>query len=117
MRPPRRVERIQLRAWVKIEIGYGMSLYYGLIPAAGTGARMGSTLPKQYLDIAGHPMIYYAARVMAAAPRITQVFVVISMADEYWYEYDWAEFGDKLVVLRCGGATAMSARASRCFFN
>ncbi|MHB1676756.1 MAG: 2-C-methyl-D-erythritol 4-phosphate cytidylyltransferase [Sulfuriferula sp.] len=82
-----------------------MSLYYGLIPAAGTGTRMGAALPKQYLDIAGHPMIYYAVRIMAASPRITRVFVVISVEDEYWDGYDWAEFDDKIVVLRCGGAT------------
>ncbi|ARU31891.1 2-C-methyl-D-erythritol 4-phosphate cytidylyltransferase [Sulfuriferula sp. AH1] len=82
-----------------------MSHYYGLVPAAGTGSRMGVDLPKQYLQIAGRPMIYYAVRAMASSPRIAQVFVVLAADDAWWDEYDWAEFAGKLQVLRCGGAT------------
>lgn len=82
-----------------------MNHYYGLIPAAGAGSRMGVDLPKQYLDIAGHPMIYYAVRVMTASPQIARVFVVLAADDSWWDGYDWSMFGDKLAVLRCGGAT------------
>lgn len=82
-----------------------MSHYYGLIPAAGTGSRMGVDLPKQYLQIAGRPMIYYAVRAMASSPQIAQVFVVLAADDVWWDEYDWSEFAGKLQVLRCGGAT------------
>ncbi len=82
-----------------------MDGYFGLIPAAGTGMRMGTALPKQYLEIAGRPMIYYAVRALAASSRITRVFVVLSAQDTHWEHFDWSEFGDKLVVLRCGGAT------------
>ena len=89
-----------------------MSRYYGLIPAAGTGTRMGLNLPKQYLDIAGRPMIYYALRVLAASARISRVYVVLSELDEYWNGYDWTEFADKVVVLRCGGATRAASVAN-----
>ena len=82
-----------------------MSQYYGLIPAAGTGSRMGVDLPKQYLDIAGHPMIYYAVRTMASSPLLARVYVVLADTDSWWNDYDWSEFGDKLQVLRCGGPT------------
>lgn len=82
-----------------------MSHYYGLIPAAGIGTRMGARLPKQYLDIAGYPMIYHAIRILAATPRIERVFVVLSPEDRHWQTYDWSEFSGKVTVLRCGGAT------------
>ncbi|NOT17123.1 MAG: 2-C-methyl-D-erythritol 4-phosphate cytidylyltransferase [Sulfuriferula sp.] len=82
-----------------------MTHYIGLIPAAGTGSRMGVDLPKQYLDIAGHPMIYYAVRSMVASPLIDKVYVVLAADDSGWQGYGWGEFGDKLQVLRCGGAT------------
>ena len=32
--------------------------FYALIPAAGYGSRMGDELPKQYLPLAGRPMIF-----------------------------------------------------------
>ena len=38
--------------------------YFGLIPAAGVGARMAGKTPKQYLDIAGKP----GDPVLASAP-------------------------------------------------
>ncbi len=82
-----------------------MTHYIGLIPAAGTGSRMGVDLPKQYLDIAGHPMIYYAVRAMVASSLIDKVYVVLAADDGWWHGYDWHEFGDTLQVLRCGGAT------------
>jgi len=81
-----------------------MTDYYALIPAAGSGARMGGELPKQYLDLAGKPMIYHALRRLAGSPRIRRVYAVISPEDGYWDDYDWREFAPKLSVLRCGGA-------------
>lgn len=89
-----------------------MSHYYGLIPAAGTGTRMGVSLPKQYLQIAGRPMIYHALRGLTESTRITQVYVVLSAQDRFWDSYDWTEFGDKIVVLRCGGATRADSVAN-----
>lgn len=82
-----------------------MNDYYGLIPAAGSGSRMGGALPKQYLELAGKPMIYHAVRRLADSPRIRRVYVVVSPEDGYWDQYDWQEFAPKLSLLRCGGAT------------
>ena len=82
-----------------------MTQYVALIPAAGTGSRMAVNLPKQYLDIAGHPMIYYAVRALVRSPLIAVVYVVLAADDSWWDGYDWSEFDAKLQVLRCGGAT------------
>ena len=77
--------------------------YFALVPAAGSGARMGEALPKQYLPLAGRPMIHHALAVLCAVPQISQVFVVLAAADTEWQRHDWNDPGGKLVVLRCGG--------------
>jgi 2-C-methyl-D-erythritol 4-phosphate cytidylyltransferase len=82
-----------------------MPEHYALIPAAGSGARMGECLPKQYLELAGKPMIYHALRRLVETPRIRRVYVVIAAEDKRWDSYDWREFAPRLTVLRCGGAT------------
>lgn len=79
--------------------------YYALIPAAGSGSRMGERFPKQYLPLAGRPMIHHAVRTFCTHPEISRVYVVLSPEDAYWDGYDWSGFGAKLVVLHCGGQT------------
>lgn len=79
--------------------------YFALVPAAGSGARMAEALPKQYLPLAGQPMIHHALATLCAVPRISQVFVVLAADDAWWKSYDWSGMGGKLSVLRCGGAT------------
>ncbi len=86
-----------------------MSKFFALIPAAGSGSRMENKLPKQYLSLAGRPMIYHAVRTLCLSSEITSVFVVLDSGDSEWLKYDWSEFSDKLVVFNCGGKTrAMS---------
>jgi 2-C-methyl-D-erythritol 4-phosphate cytidylyltransferase len=86
-----------------------MSKFFALIPAAGSGLRMENKLPKQYLSLAGKPMIYHAVRTFCLSPEIASVFVVLDSRDSEWSKYDWSEFSGKLVVFSCGGETrAMS---------
>ena len=82
-----------------------MSNFYALVPAAGFGARMGHSLPKQYLPLAGQPMIYHSLHTLCACPDLTTVFVVLAPDDTLFREYDWSAFGDKLQPLYCGGLT------------
>jgi 2-C-methyl-D-erythritol 4-phosphate cytidylyltransferase len=79
--------------------------FYALVPAAGFGARMGQEIPKQYMTLAGRPMIFHALATLCAHAEIRTVFVVLSPQDEYWHSFDWAQFGDKLQPLFCGGDT------------
>jgi 2-C-methyl-D-erythritol 4-phosphate cytidylyltransferase len=80
-----------------------MSDFHALVPAAGFGARMANTLPKQYLPLAGQPMIAHALTTLCASPEITSVFVVLAPDDTLFRTYDWSRFGDKLRPLFCGG--------------
>ena len=80
-----------------------MSEYYALVPAAGSGARMGHELPKQYLPLAGRPLIYHALNTLCSNPEIKMVFVVLSPGDKLFQSYDWSLLGEKLQPLFCGG--------------
>lgn len=82
-----------------------MSDFFALVPAAGSGSRMGNDLPKQYLPLAGKPMIAHALDTLCACPELTTVFVVLTPDDALFHSYDWSRFGDKLQPLFCGGAT------------
>ena len=78
--------------------------YVALIPAAGAGARMGAAAPKQYLPLAGRPMLYHSIKCMAMPP-VETVFVVLAPDDTTFAQFDWGEFGGRLEPLYCGGAT------------
>jgi 2-C-methyl-D-erythritol 4-phosphate cytidylyltransferase len=79
--------------------------YYALVPAAGGGSRMGSELPKQYLPLAGQPLLWHALNTLRAVTQIKKVFVVLAPDDGHWDGFDWSSLGNKLMTLRCGGAT------------
>jgi 2-C-methyl-D-erythritol 4-phosphate cytidylyltransferase len=78
---------------------------YGLIPAAGQGARLGGETPKQYLELRSEPMVAHAVRALLACPAIEVAFVVLAPDDERWVTHDWRSFGDRVAPLWCGGAT------------
>jgi 2-C-methyl-D-erythritol 4-phosphate cytidylyltransferase len=76
---------------------------YALMPAAGSGSRMGLATPKQYMDIAGRPLLYHALAPLARHPRIEQVFVVLAPGDARYPRGGWRELGAKVTPLYCGG--------------
>ena len=82
-----------------------MSKAHALIPAAGTGSRLGAALPKQYLEIAGRPLLYHALLALAQHPRVEQVFVVLAQGDDRFARYDWRDLGERIKPLYCGGET------------
>ncbi|SMC28770.1 2-C-methyl-D-erythritol 4-phosphate cytidylyltransferase [Andreprevotia lacus DSM 23236] len=73
-----------------------------LLPAAGSGSRMGGALPKQYLDLLGKPLIWHTLHALHAVPELARIVVVLSPDDGWWDGYDWQSFA-RLTVLRCGG--------------
>ena len=58
-----------------------MAACYSLIPAAGVGARMATQQPKQYLRLAGKPLLRHVLDTFAATPGIVHSFVVVSPDD------------------------------------
>ncbi len=90
-----------------------MSRYFAIIPAAGTGSRMGGTLPKQYLAVGGRPLLYYAIARLCAHPVIDRIYVILATDDRRFETYDWKPFAAKLEPLYVGGdlraATVLNA--------
>jgi 2-C-methyl-D-erythritol 4-phosphate cytidylyltransferase len=82
-----------------------MPKFFAVIPAAGSGSRMGQELPKQYLELSGRPLIYYSLKRLCGHPSIEQVFVVLAPGDPHFSSFDWRQFAPKIEPLYCGGAT------------
>ncbi len=58
--------------------------YWAVVPAAGVGRRMGSETPKQYLELAGRPVIDHTLQCLLDHPRISGVYVALSPDDGWW---------------------------------
>jgi 2-C-methyl-D-erythritol 4-phosphate cytidylyltransferase len=82
-----------------------MSRHFALVPAAGSGSRMSDALPKQYLSLAGRPLIFHSLSVLCSHPGVEAVFVVLAVEDRHWKRHDWRSLGPKLQPLFCGGHT------------
>ena len=76
-----------------------MAFFHVIIPAAGVGSRMHNsvnqtddsdssnaaiTLPKQYLPLAGIPIISHIIQVFFYNPRISQIHVALHREDIFW---------------------------------
>ena len=60
------------------------STVWCLVPAAGRGTRVGGDCPKQYLPLAGRPLIEHTLERLAAHPRIAGLLVILDAADTRW---------------------------------
>ena len=57
---------------------------WAVVPAAGQGRRVGGAVPKQYLEIAGIPVLAHSLNRLAAVQQIDAIFVGISETDRHW---------------------------------
>ncbi len=73
---------------------------WAVIPAAGRGTRFGGDIPKQYLEIAGRPLIAYALDALLRHPAVEGAVVALAADDVRWP--GWTSLHGK-PVLRCGG--------------
>jgi len=77
-----------------------------IVVAAGRGERMGGEVPKQYLSLAGHPVLLHALRPFVSHPDVACVAVVLPAADA-------VEPPEWLATLRSGTLTTVAGGASR----
>jgi 2-C-methyl-D-erythritol 4-phosphate cytidylyltransferase len=80
--------------------------YIALIPAAGVGERMGTSMPKQYAQLAGKPMLQHVMDTFSSSPLISHTFVVVSANDAYISDLPVAP---RTTILKCGGATRQAS--------
>jgi 2-C-methyl-D-erythritol 4-phosphate cytidylyltransferase len=74
---------------------------WAVIPAAGIGKRMLSDIPKQYLDLAGRPVIEHTINRLLAVAQVRGVVVSLQPDDPYWQNIHIES--DKPVYLAAGG--------------
>jgi len=60
------------------------SRVWAVVPAAGSGTRMQSAVPKQYLPLAGQSVLDRTLGVLLASAAFHGVVVVLATDDEYW---------------------------------
>jgi 2-C-methyl-D-erythritol 4-phosphate cytidylyltransferase len=85
-----------------------------IIPAAGTGIRMGGATPKQYLSLEGVPIFVHTLRKFAASDAISEIFLGVRPEDMDRASNEIAtEHFAKNVQLVLGGASRQETVA-RC---
>jgi len=81
-----------------------MPKVFAMVLAAGQGTRIGDAVPKQYLPVAGKPMMFHSIEALAAVSRIERLFVVLAPMDRHWGQHDWSALPEKVEAAFCGGA-------------
>jgi len=57
---------------------------YAIIPAAGIGSRMQSSIPKQYLPLGGSTVLLHSIRAILAFPQVSRLYIALNPADTWW---------------------------------
>ncbi len=76
--------------------------FWCVVPAAGRGLRFGAGLPKQYVALAGQPLLLWTLQRLVATPRIAGLMVVLAADDPCWPKLD--SLGGKPVLTVIGAA-------------
>lgn len=61
-----------------------MAFFHIIIPAAGSGSRMASEIPKQYMLLCGKPLISHCIETFFNHSRIASIHVALSPFDTFW---------------------------------
>lgn len=98
--------------------------FVAVVPAAGTGTRLGAAVPKQYLPLAGRSVLEWSVSALLGARWIDEVVVVVSAGDARAASALAAlseRNGARLAIVDKGGATrrdsvlgGLRSLASRC---
>lgn len=81
-----------------------MTFFHVIIPAAGLGSRMASSLPKQYISLGGKPMISHSIQTLFACQRITSIHLALSANDYFWRDLT-LDVSSRLQLHYTGGET------------
>lgn len=85
---------------------------FALVPAAGVGERSGAAGPKQYVSLAGRPMLAHTLAALSRVPGLVATLVVLSTEDDQ-FEAAVPEFqGEACWVARCGGESRADSVAN-----
>lgn len=89
----------------------GSSAHWVVVPAAGYGQRMGADLPKQYLPLAGKPVMRWTLEALLAHPRVAGVMLSVAAEDARWKECVPTDAGSRVRSVTGGAQRAESVEA------
>ncbi len=75
-----------------------------IIAAAGSGNRMGSGIPKQYLKIQGKPILTRAVEAFSQNAFIDEIYIVVNQDYVESCRTEYCGAGNKVKEIVCGGA-------------
>jgi 2-C-methyl-D-erythritol 4-phosphate cytidylyltransferase len=77
---------------------------FAILPAAGLGTRMAGPQPKQFLALAGEPILIHSLRAFASVDRVTAIYVAVRKTEIERVQAQVAEygFGSKVHVVEGG---------------
>jgi 2-C-methyl-D-erythritol 4-phosphate cytidylyltransferase len=76
-----------------------------IVPAGGSGARMGASVPKQYLEIDGVSVLEHTLRALASVHAIEQIYLVAQADDVVAPQIVERAGLQRLRLLACAGVT------------
>ena len=82
-----------------------------IIPAGGIGSRLGAEIPKQFLEIAGKPLIWHTISVFEALPEVDLIVIPVVKAWEENLKSLLVGFA-KAIKIVPGGATRQDSVAN-----
>ena len=86
-----------------------MQDFHGIIPAAGSGTRLGADLPKQFHSLGDHTIVDHAIAALLADARIKRVHVALAPDASPSWPQPGCSLGPKLrqrvITHRCGATT------------
>jgi len=59
---------------------------WAIVPAAGIGSRMQSSIPKQYIELNGRPLIEHSLLKLLATKWVKGIVVALAEDDPYWQD-------------------------------
>ena len=77
--------------------------FHALIPAAGGGSRFGAAQPKQYMMLAGKPVLQHAIERLAFGMPLERTYVLLTRGDR-WYDRAVGVVAN-VTAIQCGGLT------------
>jgi 2-C-methyl-D-erythritol 4-phosphate cytidylyltransferase len=78
---------------------------YALVPCAGSGVRAGAAIAKQYVEVAGRPVVAHTLAALVAVERLSRIMVVIAPEDRHYDALAGLPDDPRITLARCGGST------------
>ncbi|NUZ07716.1 2-C-methyl-D-erythritol 4-phosphate cytidylyltransferase [Piscinibacter koreensis] len=77
---------------------------HALVPCAGSGSRAGAPIPKQYVTIAGRPLVAHTLTALEGVERLASILVVVA-PDDTRADAALADIDvPRVAIAHCGGA-------------